>query len=285
MPIISFWSNNRKETGQTISTIAISTMMAIEHNYKILLISTGFEDRTVNYSFWKENGSKNINVQKMLGLNTTNMNTEAGIEGLSRTVQSNRIRPGLIQDYARVVLKDRLDILPSPETSNKLEYEQIAACYPGVLEMAKSDYNMTFVDLSKRMPIEIQKDVLQKSDVIIVNTNQGLNDVQALFQLRKQNDVFKQEQIMFLLGRYDKFSKYNVKNIMRYLRERQEILTVPYNTLFFEATTEGEVIDYLLKYRTLKDKTDRNAIFIEETIKACNNILYKIQELAINKKI
>lgn len=40
MAIITFWSNTKKETGQSMSIAAIATSMAIEHNYKILLVST-----------------------------------------------------------------------------------------------------------------------------------------------------------------------------------------------------------------------------------------------------
>lgn len=40
MAIITFCSNAKKETGQTMSVAAIASTMAIEHNYKILIIST-----------------------------------------------------------------------------------------------------------------------------------------------------------------------------------------------------------------------------------------------------
>lgn len=40
MAIITFWSNTKKETGQSMSIAAVATSMAIEHNYKILLVST-----------------------------------------------------------------------------------------------------------------------------------------------------------------------------------------------------------------------------------------------------
>ena len=42
MAVITFCSNEIKETGQTLSMAAIASYMAIEHNYKILMISTGF---------------------------------------------------------------------------------------------------------------------------------------------------------------------------------------------------------------------------------------------------
>ena len=48
MAVVSFWNDfNEKETGQTLAYVAVATNMAIEHNYKILLISTGFGEKTV----------------------------------------------------------------------------------------------------------------------------------------------------------------------------------------------------------------------------------------------
>ena len=59
------WGNSEKETGQTVATMAISTMMAFEHNYKILTISTGFKDRTMDESFWPANRATGL--QRILG--------------------------------------------------------------------------------------------------------------------------------------------------------------------------------------------------------------------------
>lgn len=43
MAIIAFWSDEKRETGQTMSMVALSTYMAIEHNYRILNVSTNFK--------------------------------------------------------------------------------------------------------------------------------------------------------------------------------------------------------------------------------------------------
>lgn len=276
MAVISFWGNSEKETGQTTSTIATSTLMAIDHNYKILTISTGFKDTTMAESFWEQNRQNNI--QKMLGV-SNDAGVEAGMEGLSRVVTSNRIRSGIIADYAKVVFKDRLDILLSPKTIDTREYIEIVKTYPKVIETAKNDYNLVFVDVDKRMPQEIQKEILVQSDVIVVNISQSIKSLDRFIELKRQNELFRGNNVMLLIGKYDKFSKYNIKNISRYLKEKGEISAISYNTLFFEATTEGKVPDYFLKYRNITDKTDRNAIFLDEAKKSCDNILLKIHEI------
>ena len=62
---------------------------------------------------------------------------------------------------------------------------------------------------------------------------------------------------MLLLGRYDTFSKYNIKNVTRYLKEKKPILAIPYNTLYFESCSEGKVVDFMLRFKNL-DESDRN---------------------------
>ena len=51
MSIVTFWSNGREETGKTMAAVAIATHMAIEHNVKILLISTTNKNETIQNCF------------------------------------------------------------------------------------------------------------------------------------------------------------------------------------------------------------------------------------------
>ena len=52
MSIITFKSDEKKETGQTLSLVATATQMAIEHNFKILVIGTSYKDRTIEDCYW-----------------------------------------------------------------------------------------------------------------------------------------------------------------------------------------------------------------------------------------
>ena len=52
MPIVTFWNDERDQTGKTLTAVAVATRMAIERNYKILLISTSFQDPTIKNCFW-----------------------------------------------------------------------------------------------------------------------------------------------------------------------------------------------------------------------------------------
>lgn len=274
MAIITFKSNETKETAQTLSLVAVATQMAIEHNYKILIVSTSFKDRTLEECFWEnEDGlalSSNI-IKKDIGI-------DSGVEGLIRIMFSNKTNPEIIKNYTKIVLKERLDVLQSPKTTEYKNYENITALYPEILQMADRYYDIVIVDLSKRMSEKDAEKIIQISDVVIVNLTQRLKSIENFIELREQEEFYKRRNIMLLIGRYDIYSKYNIKNITRYLKEKKNVDVIPYNTLYFEACCEGKAVDFCLKIRNV-DETDRNFVFLKQTSKIANDIIYKLQEL------
>lgn len=60
MAILSFWSGSKKETGQTLSLVAIATYMSVEHNYKTLIIDATLDDDTIPRCFWNSDANKDL---------------------------------------------------------------------------------------------------------------------------------------------------------------------------------------------------------------------------------
>ena len=60
MSIVTFWNDTREQSGKTLTAVAVATKMAIERNYKILLISTAFKDPTMKNCFWMDNTQKGL---------------------------------------------------------------------------------------------------------------------------------------------------------------------------------------------------------------------------------
>lgn len=275
MAVVSFWGNSRRETGQTLSVVAIGTAMAIEHNYKILVISTGFRDRTMEDCFW--DGSNKAVVNSIVGEKQPGINN--GVEGLIKIIQSNRTSSNIIKDYAKVVFKDRLDILLSPATEDPREYNSMTQYYKNIIKLADKEYDLVLIDIDKRMNSNDKTDILQESNAIMITLRQSVESIETAKVLRETNPAARNNNIIFLAGKYDYDSKYNTKNITRYLKEPREISAIPYNKLYDEAAMEGKVADFVLKYRGMSDITDRNVKFIEEAKRTCENIIYKLQEL------
>lgn len=278
MAIIAFWSDEKRETGQTLSMVALTTYMAIEHNYRILNVSTNFKDGTLEDSYF--NLEKIENLVKTISQDQNQVGLESGVEGLIKIINSNKTTSNIVANYTKVAFNDRLDILCSPRTEKYEEYKEIAALYPNILQVADRSYDLVFVDISKRMAEEEKKKILELSDIIVVNMTQRLKIIDEFIKLREENDFFKKNNILLNIGRYDKFSKYNVKNISRYMKEKKDVNAVLYNTLFFEACSEGKVREFFLRLRKL-DPEDRNAIFIQELARLTKDLIYKMQELQL----
>ena len=121
MSIVTFWSNGKEETGKTLAIAAIATYMAIEHNYKILVISTGYKDKTLKNCFWEEK-----KIRRNLGLfgPNTNIALEEGITGLSKVMNSNRLSAEDITNYTKIIFKERLEVLQS-FSGEKTEYDNL----------------------------------------------------------------------------------------------------------------------------------------------------------------
>ncbi len=275
MAIITFKSNEMKETAQTLSIAAVATQMAIEHNYKILLVSTNFKDKTLEECFWKVN--KKAPLVNIMGKPAT-VGIESGVEGLTRVISSNKTSPEIVKNYSKIILRDRLDILPSPSITEYRDYENISAAYLEILQLANRYYDIILVDLSKKMPEQYAENIAQISDVVVVNLTQRLKSIDDFIELREQEEFYRRKNIMLLIGRYDAFSKYNTKNITRYMKERKPVNVIPYNTLFFEACSEAKIIDFFLKIKNI-DESDRNYLFVKEVANMGNNLIYKLQEL------
>lgn len=275
MSIVTFYNSSIEQTGKTMSIAAIATYMAIEHNYRILVISTTNREDSLKRCFWEQKKKK-----KNLGIFGPNaaLEVETGVEGLARVVRSNKISPNIITNYTKVVFKDRFEILLGCENPPS-DGTVIETMYPSIIKAANQYYDLVFVDLDENVDEETRKTIIYDSDIVVINMSQRLRSIDKFKELKEQNQLLASRKALILIGRYDKFSKYNSKNISRYLGEKNQVLTIPYNTLFFEATEEAGVPDLFLRFRKNLDPEDRNAFFIEEIKRASENIVYRLQDL------
>lgn len=281
MTVITFWNNNTGKIGQTHSALAIATHMAIEHNFKILLMSTRYNDQVTMQGFgFQEIAAKTVN---LITNNKNTMDLESGIEGMSKLTAANRLTADMVPNYTRMILKKRLEILsgPTDRKDEKIDYNRIYASCRSIINIAKQYYDVVFVDLNNGLDEEPTKEILKMSNIIILNVEQKPSEFTEMVKLRNELEFLNQKNTLFLINRYDRSSKYSTKNVSRDLSEKKEILSVPYNHLFAEAVQEGTAAEFFLnpKIRKLDDTEDRTAFFISELKRAEEDIIYKMQEL------
>ena len=278
MAIITFWSNGKEQTGKTISVASIATYMAIEHNVKILVISTTNRDSTLQNCFIARKNSKTLGFG-MFAPRAGNNAIQNGMVGLVRMARSNKVTPDMIRNYTRVIFKDVLEILYSD--GSQVSEEDMAKYYPDIIRTANQYYDFVFVDLDANINLETQTEILNDSNLIVANINQKLSSIDRFIEERKSDKNLSSDKTLILVGRYDRYSRYSVKNISRYIGVRQQVLAIPYNTLLYDTAEEAGLPDYFLNFvkNPNLDKDDRNYLFFQEIQRAVETIEYKLKEL------
>ncbi len=274
MPIVTFWSNNEKTIGQTVAAASTATVMAMEHNYKVILISVDFNNKSIENCFGSQQSNKEI-IKSLIS--TPQINLDTGTNGLLKVAQSNRVTPEIIKDYTKIIYKNRLEVLYS-SFNRDLPIEEQIECFKTIILNASKYYDHVIIDLKKGTRIPKVLEILDMSDAIVLNTEQGTDTLEKFLKISEMQGYIKKGKILWNICRYDKNSKYNIKNLTRTAWKRQTIYTTPYNTLLFEATAEGTIAELLLRIRTMKTQ-DENSELFEEIKRLSEGILFKYQEL------
>ena len=178
---------------------------------------------------------------------------------------------------------DRLEVL-LPFEGPQEEYKDIKNLYDDIIKIANKYYDYVFVDLDQEVGEENERNILKSSDVIMTNISQRPVSLNEYLEEKQENRILQNTNVIPLIGRYDKYSKYTTKNIARYIGNKSELSTIPYNTLFFEAAEEAKVVDLFLRIRKISDIEDRNVHFINEVEKVSKKIMYKVQETQQRRK-
>lgn len=270
MAIITFWSDGNRETGKTSTMAAISTIISMENTYKTLLFNTEYNDDTLEHCFFERKKQKKTEIDLD---NRTDLAT--GITGLTKAVLSNKTSPEIIKNYTRTIFKNRLELLTEGKITLE-DYEKQKKAYKEIVKIANKYYNLVFIDLSGNINDITVREILEISDLVVVNLPQNVKKIDEFIELKRQTHLFNSNKTIVLIGKCDEQSKYNAKNVGRYITIK-DVLPITYNTQFLEATNEGKVADLFMRIRTKKFKDD-NTIFVEAVKDASYRIIEKLKE-------
>ena len=267
MSVVTFWGNGKVETAQTTSLAGIATQLTVEHNYKILLLNTKHNDSSLEECFWEQTQD----------IRRTDL--ETGISGLMKAITSNKATPEIITNYTRAVFKDRLEVLTDGNIL-KDTYDKQMARMQEIIRIANKAYDLVFVDLEGSIEEPVIQGIMAESNLIVISLTQREKIIKELSRIQQTNPLLKDKNnAMFLMGKYDKYSKYNTKNVERTYRIK-DVFGIPYNTLFFESANEGGLADFFTLYRKLKP-THPQAPLVDSMEQFSERMIYKIKELQL----
>ncbi len=277
MAVISFWSGHKKQSGQTLSMLAIATQMSIQHNMRCLVIDATFDDDTIERAYWKVTGKKDV----AKSLNKGKIDLASGAEGLVSAVASNKTSPEIISNYTKVVFKNRLDILLGLKTKEYKIYEKSLSLYKDAIMAANRYYDMVFVDLPKTQNSEITKELLECSNINFYVMPQNMKLIEEFLKFRMEDPLYQKGNMLPFLANADSNSKYNVNNFSKFIGEKRKICYVPNSFQFMEAASESGVANFFLKTRLSSSKTDPNSLFVKAIDESCEKIIEKLQEMQL----
>lgn len=281
MAIVSFWSESKKETAQTLSLVAVATHMCVEHNYKTLIIDATLHDKSLNRCFWIEKeGEKDI--KKIL--NKGKLDIASGTEGLLSAVASNKTSPEIIANYTKVVFKNRLDVLLGMKTSDFNEHEKSLMLYVDLLKAANKYYDLILIDLPKSSDRDSVKEILKLSDVVMYTMKQNLQQIQYFAEKKDEIIELTGKNLIPLIGAVDPNCKYNIPNVASVVRDKK-MTGIAYNNVFLEAASEASVAKFFLNARLSKKTFDNNYQFITSVEKTAKRLMIKFEEIKYGKAL
>lgn len=270
MSVVTFWGNGKVETGQTGSMAGIATQLTVEHNYKILLLNTKHNDTSLEECFWKQT------------TDVKRTDLETGITGLIKAIASNKATPEIITNYTRAVFKDRLEVLTDANIL-KDTYEKQKTYMKNIVKIARKAYDLVFIDLEGSIEEPFVQEILGESSLVVVSLTQREKIIKEIINTQQTNSLLNKNNAMFLIGKYDRFSKYNTKNIERTYRVR-DVMGIPYNTMFFESSNEGGLADFFTQFRKLKP-THPQAFLISSMEEFSERMIYRLKELQMQQQM
>ena len=267
MPKVVFWSPLATSVGQTHASIAVSTLMAIEEDFSNILLHGHWQAKKIESSFTQYPSLKAQNV-----FNSSSI----GITALARLVESNKLTPESIRNYAKPVLKQRLDVMYGTNVASREQFNQLTNTLSMVVQKANETYDLVWVDLPKGTEKSYITKVLEEADYIICTINQEAVFLEEAMEEYLSNEIIKKKPKMLLMCDYEAKSKYNIQNIRRKYGIKEAIHAIPHNYVFTDACNDGSVIDFFYK-NIAADKNDYNGFFIQEVRKLMKTVLEHIR--------
>ena len=271
MPKVVFWSPIVKTTGNTHTAIAVSTVMGMEEDVSAILLQAHWQNRKIESSFTDYDQLKNMNIFN---------NSNIGMTALSRLAESNKLLPESIKNYAKPVLKQRLDIMYGTNVTTREQFASLSSAFPAIVRKADEAYDFVLVDLPKTTGNDYIKEVLEDADLLVCTINQDIVKLDDFFEELDKNEIIKDKNKIIVIGDYENKSKCNVFNIKGRYKTKYPMFVVPHNYIFTDACNDGAVIDFFYK-NAKADARDYNGYFISEVKKIVKKILEisKIRDL------
>lgn len=227
---IAFWSNIHGQTGATSNMLASAIVNVVLHKRKTAVLQSHF--------------SLNNLELPLLGRDMrTDDFSDIGTDALIRDIKSRPLTQEIIHNNSISLMDRHLALFPGTEKKSREVYEKdIQDIFQAIINEVAGCYDDVFIDVASGYN-EFSNSLIADADLTIVNLSQNIYVLQRYFNTPHLN-----KNILYLIGNYDRNSRYNLKNLERMFPPlKKKTGVIPYNIEFVDAQNEGMVIPFFLK--------------------------------------
>lgn len=253
---IAFFSNKPGQAGTSSNLLAITTMLSLKYQVQSAILQLQYKE------------SNNLQVP-LIGRNRESIYfSDIGMDALMRNVNAGIFERENIEDCCVSLLENQVHFIPETRKLNKGLYENdLKDILSPLLHTLNDFHDLVFIDVDANNPLCGQ--LFDEVDMIVANL--GQNPMQIEHFMKEYE--FKSKKMMYVIGRYDKNSYYNIKNISKtYHLDYKKMACIPYCTEYMDAMSNSEVIKFMYRNENC-NREDINYDFIHQTEKAANKII------------
>lgn len=260
---IAFWSNVAGRSATSGNMLAVGIMTSVLYSLNTVMVQTDVRSKPIeeifegrrndymvheDYSFYNRKGMNEIIDRSKLNL----LNRE--------TVETNMVN----------IKQTSLYYIPTARGDTESDSVDSVNAYQMLMELLNDISDVNMWDLSNGSCLS-SNSIIDKCDVAVINISPDPVNISL------PNDERILNKAVFLIGKYDGYSRKSVKQICReYGISKREVGVIPYNIRFHDAIYDGKAVPFIMK-NIFSKKQDANFDFINSLFKATNIILRKAE--------
>lgn len=243
---IVFWSEIGGELDNTANLLAISSMLAIKCENKVILMqaryatnrfSTIFES-TVSDNVFKEDFS---------------YYHQKGVDAILDSIRLNNLDEDMLFSNIVNIYKDNYFVIPTSERKNEAVYNStfLEECC-GIMRKFNQSDNFLCIDAMGCGDAESL--LLEEADIIVVTISQ--HDIKADIQVLDMKKYGN--KVIYIVGRYDYDSSNGIVSLRKNSKiKKDDIGIIPYDTELIDSIRTGCMISYIERCNEGKKNVDK----------------------------
>lgn len=254
---VAFFSNAAGRSAVTSNLACIAVMGALCHKRRMVLFENHYNVNSLEHAFFREDAMPSVREKE-------GYLCEEGLDGIMRGIHSGFMKPSMVRDSVLSVMKRQLYFLPGSHITDGAFFSHEFGRVMKPLFLMLEDFGENvFVDTGGANNDSTEM-ILDEADLVVANISQ---DPQSVSEFFAQHAGLLSKTV-FLIGGYQKESRYNLDNLVRrYPIDKKNIGVIPYNVELHDAIQEGRLVAFLTRnYRN--GRGENHGYFMSELRKA-----------------